>query len=68
LLIETLDHPNVYFAVRGSPVLNDVTINDAVSVNMMEVVEVISNGSDAPSTLINRTSVVKPLEAQALEN
>jgi len=56
LFIEAIDHPNIYFAVRGAPVLNDVTIKDALIVGMNEKAKVISNGSDFPSTLINRTS------------
>lgn len=56
LFIETINHPNIYFAVRGTPVLNDVTMKDAISVGMNDVAKVISNGSDAPSTIINKTS------------
>ncbi|MDK2841459.1 MAG: damage-control phosphatase, subfamily [Anaerophaga sp.] len=51
LFIETLTHPGVIFAVRGGPVLNDVTYADAEEVGMQEVATVIENGFDAPSTL-----------------
>jgi uncharacterized protein with ATP-grasp and redox domains len=57
LLIEKINHPNVYFAVRGSNIINDVTIKDAKRVGMEKIAKVISNGYDAPSTLINRCSV-----------
>lgn len=51
LFIETLNHPNLFFAVRGKPVLNDVTIIEAEEVRMHEVAHVVDNGFDAPSTL-----------------
>ncbi len=51
LFIETMMHPNLWFAVRGAPVINDVTIEDARYVGMDQVADVISNGYDAPSTL-----------------
>jgi uncharacterized protein with ATP-grasp and redox domains len=51
LFIETLQHPNIVFAVRGGPVLNDVTRQDANDVGMEQVAHVIDNGFDAPSTL-----------------
>ena len=52
LFIETMNHPNVCFAVRGMPVINDVTLDDAAQVGMYQVCRVISNGFDAPSTLL----------------
>lgn len=51
LFIETLKHPNLWYAVRGAPVINDVTLDDAVYVGMDQVASVITNGYDAPSTL-----------------
>ncbi|PWD98840.1 damage-control phosphatase ARMT1 family protein [Marinilabilia rubra] len=51
LFIEQLNHPNVYFAVRGQPVINDVTRTDALQVGMDQVAKIIDNGFDAPSTL-----------------
>jgi uncharacterized protein with ATP-grasp and redox domains len=56
LLIQTMKHPNVTFVVRGKPVINDVTIEDANQVGMDEVCRVISNGADAPSTLLDLSS------------
>ncbi len=53
LFIETMNHPNVTFAVRGKPVLNDATLDDAVQVGMDKVCRIISNGADAPSTLLH---------------
>jgi len=57
LFLETINHPNLYFAVRGAPVINDVTMYDAIYVGIDKVVKnVISNGYDAPSTLIEHCS------------
>ncbi len=53
LLIETINHPNLYFAVRGSPVMNDATLDDAHEIGMDKVANVISNGYDAPSTIVD---------------
>jgi damage-control phosphatase, subfamily I len=56
LFIEHLQHPNLFFAVKGGPVLNDVTMEDAINVGMDKVANLISNGYDAPSTLLHKTS------------
>jgi uncharacterized protein with ATP-grasp and redox domains len=56
LLIETLRHPNVTFAVKGAPVLNDATKEDAAMAGLMGLVEVVENGSDAPGTLLEDCS------------
>jgi uncharacterized protein with ATP-grasp and redox domains len=37
LFIETIMHPNLHFAVRGAPVINDVTIDDARYVGIYKV-------------------------------
>jgi len=56
LFIETIAHPDLYFAVRGSSIINDVTMEDAVNVDITKIAKVISNGYDAPSTLLHRCS------------
>jgi len=56
LFIETLNHPDVYFAVRDKPVLNDATIDDANYSGINTVAKIISNGYDAPSTIIEKAS------------
>jgi uncharacterized protein with ATP-grasp and redox domains len=56
LFIETIAHPDLYFAVRGRNIINDVTIRDAETTGMTLITKVISNGYDAPSTLVNRCS------------
>lgn len=56
LFIEYLSHPNLYFAVRGNPVLNDATLHDAAQVGIGKVAKVISNGYDAPSTVLDKSA------------
>jgi hypothetical protein len=56
LLIETMMHPNIFYAVKGSPVLNDVTMVDALQCEMDIAADVIHNGYDAPSTVLNKCS------------
>lgn len=56
LLIETINHPNIYYAVRDKPVINDVTIDDAYYVGINAYAKIISNGYDAPSTIIEKAS------------
>lgn len=44
------------FAVRGEPVINDITMEDAQFCEMENVAEVISNGSDFPGTILSECS------------
>ena len=53
LLIEQLSPTRVILAVRGTPVLNDATQNDAFAIGMNYLVRIIDNGSDAPGTLLS---------------
>jgi len=56
LLIKQLPADRITFAVRGKPVINDATIDDAVATGITELVEVIDNGSDAPGTVLEECS------------
>jgi len=56
LFLETINHPNVWFAVRGAPVLNDATEKEAKEVGIQMFAKIINNGDDAPSTLLHRVS------------
>ena len=58
LLIEQLGPERVTVAVRGAPVLNDATLEDAQAVGLTQMVRVISNGSDAPGTLLHECSEI----------
>ena len=58
LLIEELlrKGKKVRAVVKGSPVLNDVTIDDAYQTGLTELCEVVDNGSDAIGTILEWTS------------
>jgi uncharacterized protein with ATP-grasp and redox domains len=56
LVIELLGPERVTVAVRGAPVLNDATEDDARQVGLHEVVRIIDNGSDAPGTILDDCS------------
>lgn len=56
LFLETINHNNVYFAVKESAVLNDVTYNDAFVSGIDKITTVISNGYSAPSTILSKCS------------
>lgn len=51
VLIEALDRP-VCYVVKGSPVINDATREDAQAAGIDAIAEVIDNGSDAVGTLV----------------
>lgn len=44
------------FAVRGGPIINDITDRDAERVKMGEVAEVVSTGYAAPGVVLKRSS------------
>jgi uncharacterized protein with ATP-grasp and redox domains len=46
----------VTVAVRGAPVINDVTIADTQPAGIPGLVEVVDNGSDAPGTILDDCS------------
>jgi hypothetical protein len=57
LLIETIDAP-VMYAVKGHPIINDATVEDARAAGVDQVAKVMSNGSDSPGTLLKTCSEV----------
>jgi uncharacterized protein with ATP-grasp and redox domains len=56
LLIEQLPYEKVTVAVKGKPVINDATREDAVVAGLPRIVEVIDNGSDGPGTILETCS------------
>ena len=56
LLIEQLPIEKITVAVKGSPVINDATMEDAILAGLPKIVEVIDNGSDAPGTILESCS------------
>jgi len=57
LLIEELPYEKVTFGVKGSPVINDVTMEDVEMTGLTGLVKVVENGSDAPGTILGDCSV-----------
>lgn len=55
LLIETLPVPVVY-VVKGGPVLNDATREDAKAAGLDQVATIVDNGTNAMGTVLNRCS------------
>ena len=58
LLIEALPVEKITVVVRGAPVINDATLEDAETAGIPQIVPVIAKGSDAPGTLVG-TLVVR---------
>jgi uncharacterized protein with ATP-grasp and redox domains len=56
LLIEQIPVEKVTVVVKGFPVINDATMEDAVAAGLPRIVEVIDNGSDAPGTILESCS------------
>ncbi len=56
LLIEELPREKITYAVKGFPVINDATREDAQMAGLTDLVEVIGNGSDAPGTILDDCS------------
>jgi uncharacterized protein with ATP-grasp and redox domains len=55
VLIETL-HTPVSYAVKGGPVLNDATLEDALAAGVDSAAQIVSTGSDAPGTVLQSCS------------
>jgi uncharacterized protein with ATP-grasp and redox domains len=56
VLIDQLPRGRVTVAVRGRPVLNDATLDDAAASGLDSAVEVIGNGSAVPGTSLGDCS------------
>ena len=56
LLIEQLPYEKITVAVKGSPVINDATRQDAQAAGIADLVDVIDNGSDIPGTILQLCS------------
>ncbi len=52
LLLEFVPSEKVTYTVKGSPVINDATMDDARATGMCDLAQVIDNGSDAPGTVL----------------
>jgi uncharacterized protein with ATP-grasp and redox domains len=57
LLIKRLPCEKITFVVKGEPIINDATMEDAEKVGMTELVNVIDNGADIPGTILRYCSL-----------
>jgi uncharacterized protein with ATP-grasp and redox domains len=55
VLVEQLE-PRVVYAVKGGPVLNDATREDALAAGLGTCATVVDNGSEAPGTILDLCS------------
>ncbi len=56
LLIERLPYEKITVVVKGQPVINDATMEDAEFAGLTKIVEVIDNGSDGPGVILESCS------------
>jgi len=56
LLIERLGPAKVTVVVRGGPIINDATLDDAREVGLTDMVEVMDNGAPAAGTILDLCS------------
>ena len=56
ILIDQLGPDRITFAVKGRPVINDATIEDAQATGLTDLVRVIDNGDNAPGTILKSCS------------
>jgi uncharacterized protein with ATP-grasp and redox domains len=56
LFLSLLDVPLKYFAVRESPIINDVTFEDAILTGIDKVARVITTGDNSPGAVWESTS------------
>lgn len=57
LFLEHIDVEDKTFVVRGGPVINDITLDDARLVEMDKVARVVTTGDDSPGAVWERTSM-----------
>ncbi|NPV28140.1 MAG: DUF89 family protein [Firmicutes bacterium] len=56
ILIEKLPFEKLSYVVKGGPIINDATKEDAIFAGLPELVEVVDTGSDTPGTLLEACS------------
>jgi uncharacterized protein with ATP-grasp and redox domains len=47
---------SITFSVRGKPILNDATLDDAEQIGLSKITKTISNGENTPGIIISKTS------------
>ncbi|MCF7958981.1 MAG: ARMT1-like domain-containing protein [Phycisphaerae bacterium] len=56
LLIEQIGPEKITLVVRGVPIINDATLEDAKAVGLADLVKTMDNGDDAPGTILETCS------------
>lgn len=56
LLINQMPREKCIYAVKGGPIVNDATMNDAVEVGMTDLLQVVETGSSIQGTILNQCS------------
>ncbi len=56
LLLEQLSGKSITFAVRGAPIINDATLEDAHAAGINRLATIITTGDDAPGILFDSCS------------
>jgi uncharacterized protein with ATP-grasp and redox domains len=56
MLVDCLPKEKIVFAVRGYPVINDATLQDAQDIGLMQKVKVITTGDKTPGINLTRCS------------
>lgn len=57
MLKERYQISEIYYGVRGKPIVNDVTVKDCEEIGMSEVAKVINTGDGSLGTVLERTSL-----------
>jgi len=55
-ITKTYPNLNLYYAVRGSPIINDVTMDEAKEIGIDKVATIIDSGVNTPGLAYERTS------------
>ncbi|MGB3368392.1 MAG: ARMT1-like domain-containing protein [Acidaminobacteraceae bacterium] len=53
LLVNELDKEKITYVVKGGPIVNDATMEDAREVGMTKLVKVIDNGAESQGTILS---------------
>ena len=56
ILLEIINHPDLYFSVRGAPVINDITREDAYFIGIDKIAKLIDTGTDIPGVDLDTSS------------
>ncbi|MDP8244873.1 MAG: ARMT1-like domain-containing protein [Candidatus Hinthialibacter antarcticus] len=58
LLLSQMPLDKVVYVVKGKPIINDATMEDALETGLTQMVRVVGNGSDAPGCILDDCSPI----------